>query len=806
MKPEIILTPQSFPSSDISESQKDTPEFGLRIGQAIQHEWFNKDGGSCRYYSQRAEFHRLRLYARGNQPIGKYKKEMSVDGDLSYMNLNWDVVPIIPKFVDIVVNGMSERGYKIKATAQDSTSAEKKNLFQDMVEADMVAKEFLLQTQQQFGINAFNVDPKELPQSDDEMSLYMELKYKPSIEIAEEIALDTVLELNDFKLIQSQIDKDQVEIGVSFVSHDFQKGNGVVITYEDPAKMVWSYTEKPDFSDCFYFGKVDTVHYTELLKIKPDLTSERLAELRVYGTSWLSAYPEISKYQDDIFSKDTVTLLHFNYLMDKRFVYKNKKTKIGGNKIIKKDSSFSPEENENFEVIDILKPVWYTGIMVAGTNEILKWEMSTNMVRPKSPSNRPLPNFIGFAPRMYKGNIDSLVKRMIPFADSIQLDHLKLQQIKARIVPDGVFIDADGINEVDLGSGAAYNPEDALKLYFQTGSVVGRSYTEEGGFNNGRVPIQELNSSGGQSKIQGLIASYNFNLNMIRDVTGLNEARDGSMPNEDSLVGLQKLAALNSNTATKHVLDGRLMTVRRLALCLSLRVADILEYASFKEQFAMQIGKYNIAILEDIKNLYLHDFGISIDLEPDQEQKDALERDIQISLQRDQIFLEDAIDIRGVKNIKLANEVLKLKRRRKMEDSRAREDQQAAQQAEINAQSQQAATSAKKEQIQMEAEAKMQVKQNEVALDIQRMGAEVEYKRQLMKEEFDYNMQLKGLEVEGINKKEKEKEDRKDKRVDLEATRQSDLIEQRQNNLPAKSFESTNDNFDAFDFSAFGPK
>jgi hypothetical protein len=407
---------------------------------------------------------------------------------------------------------------------------------------------------------------------------------------------------------------------------------------------------------------------------------------------------------------------------------------------------------------------------------------------------------------MYKGNIDSLVKRMIPFADSIQLDHLKLQQIKARIVPDGVFIDADGINEVDLGSGAAYNPEDALKLYFQTGSVVGRSYTEEGGFNNGRVPIQELNSSGGQSKIQGLIASYDFNLNMIRDVTGLNEARDGSMPNEDSLVGLQKLAALNSNTATKHVLDGRLMTVRRLALCLSLRIADILEYASFKEQFAMQIGKYNIAILEDIKNLYLHDFGISIDLEPDQEQKDALERDIQISLQREQIFLEDAIEIRGIKNIKLANEVLKLKRRLRQEDLRAREDQQAAQQAEINAQSQQAATSAKKEQIQMEAEAKMQVKQNEVALDIQRMGAEVEYKRQLMKEEFDYNMQLKGLEVEGINKKEKEKEDRKDKRVDLEATRQSDLIEQRQNNLPAKSFESTNDNFDAFDFSAFGPK
>lgn len=807
-KIELKVSSSSFPDINAPSHVKDSEEYGLQVAKAIEGEWFRRSGNSCRYYDQYAEFHRRRLYARGEQSIGKYKNLLAVDGDLSYINVNWDIVKIAPKFVDIVANGMADRMYKVRATAQDAMSAEKKNLFQDMVEADMVAKDFLSLTKEQFGVDAFTFDPKELPATDDELSLFMELKYKPSIEIAEETAIDNIFEMNDFKVTQRRCDLDQITLGLSFTKHEFRKNEGLVTQYVDPSSMVWSETSEPDFSDCFYFGEVKNVHYTELRKINPGITDEELKEIQQYGSAWYNNYSTVKSYYDAAFLNETVTLLYFNYKTERKFVYKEKITKSGGKKVIEKDDSFVNAEGEHFRVIEIPKEVWYEGVLVAGSNHIIKWNMMKNMVRPKSSSQKALPNYIGYAPHMYMGRFGSLVERMIPFLDNIQLVHIKLQQIQSRMVPDGVFIDADGLNDIDLGKGANYNPEDALKLFFQTGSVIGRSYTQDGEFNNARVPIQELQSNSGYNKIQALITSYNQNMAMLRDATGLNEARDGSMPNADALVGVQKLAALNSNTATRHVLDGRLLMVRRLAQALSLRLADILEYSDFKEQFAMQIGKYNVAILDDIKNLYLHDFGIYVDLLPDEQEKEMLEANIQMSLSRDQIDLEDAIDIRNVKNIKLANELLKMKRRKKLEDQRAREDQQMQMQSQMNMQSQQAAAQSKAELAQLEAQAKISIKEAETNFEMQKMTFEVEKKKELMDLEFQYNMQLKGIETDGLQQREDKKEKAKDQRVDKQATRQSELIEQRQKGLPAKNFESSgNDTINnSFDLESFMPK
>jgi hypothetical protein len=444
--------------------------------------------------------------------------------------------------------------------------------------------------------------------------------------------------------------------------------------------------------------------------------------------------------------------------------------------------------------------------MVPGSPYLLKWELARNMVRPKSASQYALPNYIAVAPRMYKGIVESLTRRMIPFADLIQMTHLKLQQVLQRVVPDGVFIDADGINEVDLGTGGAYNPEDALRLYFQTGSVIGRSMTTDGDLNHGRIPIQELNTNSGQGKITALINAYNQYLSMIRDVTGLNEARDGSMPHPDALVGVQKLAALNSNTATRHILEGSLFITRRLSEALSLRVADILEYSDFKEEFTMQIGKYNVAILDEIKDLYLHDFGIFIEVAPDEEEKGQLEANIQMALQRDQISLEDAIDIRQMKNIKIANELLKLKRKNKQKQDMENEQAKIQMQTQGNIQSSEAAAQFKLQAIQAEAQAKAMIAQNQMQLDVQRMQAEAQIKEQLMGVEFQYNMQLKGMEVEKIKQLDMDKEKAKDDRTKIQATQQSKLIEQRQKDLPAMNFESEEDSLDGFSLEQFNPR
>ena len=806
----ININPAGFPNQFASDKEKASYEYGLQISQAVQYEWFRRDSGTCKFYNQWGEFHRLRLYARGEQSVAKYKNELSVDGDLSHLNLDWTPIPIIPKFVDIVVNGMSDRLFRVKAYAQDAVSAERRSKYQDMIETDMVSKDILNQIKDSFGVDAFDTNADQLPQDSEELNLFMQINYKPAIEIAEETAINTILEDNKYSDTRSRVDYDLAVLGKGIVKHQFLPGSGVQIDYVDPANIVHSYTEDPHFRDCFYWGEIKTVAITELLKIDPTLTNEQLEEISKYSQSWYNYYNNAQFYQNSLFSRDSATLLYVNYKTTKKFVYKKKVLDTGGVRMIQKDETFNPPnemmEDGKFEKVEKTIDVWYDGIMVMGTNIMLKWELSKNMVRPKSSSQHALPNYIAVAPRMYKGNIESLVRRMIPFADLIQVTHLKLQQVISKVVPDGVFIDADGLNEVDLGNGAAYNPEDALRLYFQTGSVIGRSYTQDGEFNNARVPIQELNSNSGQGKIASLIGSYNHYLSMIRDVTGLNEARDGSMPDPNSLVGLQKLAAANSNTATRHILDGSLSITKGLAEAISYRVADILEYSDFAETFAMQIGKYNVSLLEEIKEIYIYDFGIFIEMSPDEEEKTKLEQNIQVALSRDAITLEDAIDIREINNIKLANQLLKLKRRKKQEQDQQNAMQAQQMQAQINAQSQQMAAQNAMQQIQAETQSKMMIKQAEVGYEIEKMKSEAQLKMELMNIEYQMNMQLKGVEAQAITMKDEMKEKAKDNRILKQATTQSKLIEQRKNNLPPVDFESTEDSLDGFDLAEFEPR
>jgi hypothetical protein len=806
----IEINAVSFPSQLATDAEKASDTFGLQVGQAIQYEWFRKDGSSCRYYGQWQDFRRLRLYARGEQPIGKYKNELAIDGDLSYLNLDWTPVPILPKFIDIVVNGMSDRLFKVKAYAQDAMSQSKRSKYQDMVEGQMIAKPVLEIIQEKTGINPFMMDPENLPETDEELALYMQLNYKPAIEIAEEEAINTIFDENHYDDTRKRLNYDITTIGLGVAKHEFLQGTGVKVSYVDPANIVYSYTEDPFFKDCFYWGEIKTMPITELMKIDQSLTKEDLQQITQYSQAWYDYYNVAQFYENSMFFRDTCTLLYFNYKTTKKIVYKKKNLEGGGSRVIEKDENFNPPtemmEEGNFEKIEKTIDVWYDGIMVMGTNILIQWKMSENMVRPKSASQHALPNYVACAPRMYKGVIESLCRRMIPFADLIQITHLKLQQVIARTVPDGVFIDADGLNEIDLGTGNAYNPEDALRLYFQTGSVIGRSYTQDGDFNNARVPIQQLSSNSGAGKTQMLITNMNHYIDMIRSVTGLNEARDGSMPDPNSLVGLQKLAALNSNTATRHILDASLYLFRSLSEALTYRVADILEYSDFKDEFANQIGKYNVSILNEIKDLYIYDFGIFIEVSPDEEQKAQLEANIQMALSKGDINLEDAIDIREIRNIKLANQLLKMKRIKLQEREEKMAMQKQAMIAQQQLQSQQLAAETAMQKLEMETRAKMQIKQAEVAFDMQKSEKEAALKSQLMKEEFEYNLQLRSMDVTNLTEREKMKEDAKAKRISQQNTEQSKLINQRKNNLPPLSFESNEDSLDGFDLAEFEPR
>jgi len=797
-----------FPSQTVSDAEKLSYDYGLKVAKAIETEWFNNDRGSNRYRTNHNDFHNLRLYARGEQSIQKYKDELSINGDLSYLNLDWKPVPIIPKFVDVVVNGIAERTYDIKAYSQDPFGIEKRTEYMESIIRDMQTREFNDAAMENFNINLYENKKEDLPESEEELELHMQLSYKQAVELAEEQALNVLFDGNNYELIKKRFYYDLTVLGIGAVKTSFNTSEGAVIDYVDPANLVYSYTDSPYFEDIYYVGEVKTIPVNELAKQFPHLSESDLEDIMKNKSNSRSNYNSRHTYDKE--DNNTIQVLYFNYKTYMNEVYKMKETGTGADKIIPKDDSFNPPENKEGGYSRILRSIecLYDGAMILGTDKLLKWEMSKNMMRPKSDFTKVKMNYAIVAPRIYDGRIDSLVKRITGFADMIQLTHLKLQQVMSRMVPDGVYLDADGLAEIDLGNGTNYNPQEALNMFFQTGSVIGRSFTQDGDINPGKVPIQEITSASGGNKMQALIGNYNYYLQMIRDVTGLNEARDGSMPDKNALVGVQKLAAANSNTATRHILQSGLFLTAEIAECLSLRISDIIEYSPTKDAFIQAVGVHNVATLEEMSNLHLYDFGIFLELMPDEEEKAILENNIQMALQQQTIELEDAIDLREIRSIKLANQLLKIRRKKKMDKDQAMQQQNMQQQAQLNQQSAQAAAQADVQKNQAISQSQAQLEQMKAQIESQRMLQEVQMKKELMALEFQYNMQLKGVEVEGAKEREKQKEDRKDERTKIQATQQSEMIEQRNSGKPPKNFESAGNDIlgGGFDLGSFDPK
>ena len=797
-----------FPSQAVSDLEKMSYEYGLKIAKAIESEWFHHDRNNNKYLNNLNDFHKLRLYARGEQSIQKYKDELSINGDLSYLNLDWTPVPIIPKFVDIVVNGIAERTYDIKAYSQDPYGVQERTEYMEGIMNDMQMKEFDAVAAERLGINTRESEMKVLPESPEELRLHMQLNYKQAVEMAEEQAINVLMDGNNYELIKKRFYYDLTVLGIGAVKTSFNTSEGVTIDYVDPADLVYSYTDSPYFEDLYYVGEVKSIPVNELVKQFPFLTESEIEEL--LKNKYYNRNNYKSRYSANKEDNNKVQVLYFNYKTYMNEVYKVKETGTGGDKAIEKDDTFDPPVNKEGGYEKLLRSVevLYEGAVVLGTDKLLKWEMAKNMMRPKSDYTKVKMNYNIVAPRMYDGRIESLVKRITGFADMIQLTHLKLQQVMSRMIPDGVYLDADGLAEIDLGNGTNYNPQEALNMFFQTGSVIGRSFTSEGDLNPGKVPIQEIRSNSGGAKLQSLIQTYNYYLQMIRDVTGLNEARDGSMPDKNALVGVQKLAAANSNTATRHILQSGLFLTAEIAECLSLRISDILEYSPTADAFIQAIGSHNVATLDEMKNLHLYDFGIFIDLMPDEEEKAILENNIQMALQQKSIELEDAIDIREIKNLKLANQLLKIRRGKKEEKDRRMQMENIQAQAQSNAQAAQAAARLDIQKAQAKAQTEAQLSQMQAQLEAQKMAQEVEAKKQLMALEFQYNMQLKNMEVEGLKTREKQKQDRKDERTKIQATQQSELIDQRKTGKPPKSFESAGNDIvgGGFSLEAFEPR
>ena len=778
----------SFPDQVVPDAEKATMEYGLAVGRAIEGEWFRgyRYGTNAPGYAVNFNnYNLLRLYARGEQPVQKYKDELAINGDLSYLNLDWKPVPVVSKFVDIVVNGMSQRSYDINAYAQDPVCSKIRTDYARALMVDIEAKDYLEEAQKMLGIDAFSQDPINAPRDKEELEVHLQMDFKQSVEVAEEEVINQILDKNRYDLVRQRFNYDLTVLGIGSVKTSWNRSQGVVVDYVDPAHLVYSYSDDPNFEDLYYVGEVKSVYLADIKKQFPQLTDEELETIQKYpgNQEYLRNW---NGKQDD----QTIQVLYFEYKSYSDQVYKIKYTDAGLEKVLEKPDTFAPPPNDGFERVSRTIETLYSGAKILGHPMMLDWRMAEHMTRPVADTTKVNFSYAITAPRMYKGRIESLVSRITGFADMIQLTHLKIQQVLARVVPDGVFLDMDGLAEVDLGNGTNYNPAEALNMYFQTGSVVGRSMTQEGGMNPGKVPIQELQTGSGGGKINALIQTYQYYLQLIRDVTGLNEARDGSNPDKNSLVGLQKLAAANSNTATRHILQSSLYLTARACENISLRVADSLEFPFTREALKNSISSFNTATLTELMNLQIHDFGIFIKLEPDEEEKAQLEQNIQIALKSGQIDLADAIDIREVKNLKLANQMLKFRRKKKAEADQAAAQANIQAQAQANQQTAEKAILAEMQKQQALTESTVQIEQAKSQFEIQRMEMKAQLDMKALEIRYQFDMQLKQMDVSRVKEREQFIEDRKDNRTKLQATQQSSMIQQRQQELLPTDFET----------------
>lgn len=793
-----VVSRIGFPDFLASDEEKSTQKYGLSMAKAIESEWFFRSSGkTCNFYDRRSNYHNLRLYARGEQDTKIYKDLLNNGEGESYTNYDWRPLQLVPKFVKLVVNQMTERLFEIKAEATDKFSTDLKEAYKTSLENLMMSAPIMKLAKDEMGVDISPPDMEEIPESQEEIDVNMKLKYKPAIEIASEEAIKYTLDLNDYDEIQSSLIEDITVIGIGALKHNTDPSKGIVIDYVDPANLIYSYPKTRDFKDVFYYGEVKRVTINELKRISSgQLTEEQLKEIADARANWINYHGESNESGGDSSSaleNTMVDIMFFNFKSTNTINYKKKYLKNGGYNMTKKESTFGVKEGDDgYESIKKVIDVWYEGTLVLGTDTVFNYKLCENMVRPEGYLNITSPNYIVYAPEIYQGRTKSLIDRIVPYVDQMQQIHIKLQQLISKSRPNGIYIDVDGLNEIDMGNGNFLTPLEVIKIYDETGNIIGTSTTAEGDYNYGREPIKEL-KNGIVDGLDRLINAYNHYLNLLRDAIGIPVGADATMPHPDTLVGVQQQVALNSNTATRHILDSSLNISKRLGRGLSLRLKDIFKYSDLKNVYINAIGKINVHVLEALKKYHLHDLGINIELKPDAQEKQFLEANIQGALAQQSITLDDAIDIRTISNVKLANEVLKIRRVKREKEKRAHEENI----ARIHSQAQVEATERMAQAKQMEIQAKTQADLTTISAkneaELRKLEFEKQSKLELMEKEFEYNMIIRGMDTESMIEKERLKENRKDERIDRQSSHTSKIAEQKATNSPAINFES---NFD----------
>jgi len=743
-----------YPSPLATNEEKADIKYGLDYFKAMYYD--HSKNSDVYHRDRKIRYSRNRAYAEGSQDIGKYKDLLDVQGDTAYLNIDFTPVPIIPKFVDVIVNGMVNQEYDIKAKSVDPIAAKERLNRKKQMYADMITKDFVEGLEDQTGIP---LAPKGfVAKTSEEIDMFMAMNYKQNVEIALEKAIEYTLDINDYDEVKRLMIRDLVVLGLCSSKIELSPSRGVTIRHVDPANLITSYSSKPDFKNVRHAGEVYSMTIADLKQQAGDQFSEddyqKIAKEYAGKNNNPMTYGDRAYYDNGNetydYDKFSVNVLDAEFITSHSLNYEKKENKFGGFSVNKKASNYKTPKNSKTkrENIGSTVKVVYTGKYIINTDYIFNYGMMENMPRSKSNLSETNLSYIIYQPNLYKMKSKSLVDRMIPFADQIQLAHLKIQHTLAKARPKGAAFEIGSLENVSKGDGGTFTPMELQEIYDQTGNIYYRRIDDEGQM-TGAVPIQELENGIGRD-FGTLIGVYNHNMQMIRDVTGVNEARDASKPSSEALVGVQKLALLASNNATRDINDAYLNVTRRVSQCISMRMQDLVNYKGLHSMYSNVIGDTAMHSIDMMKKMSIHEFGITLEVAPSEEERQMMEQNIQVSLAQKELRLEDAIMIRSIRNIKMANQMLILRRTKYQEDQQAQARQASEQNAMMQQQSAQQAAQLKQQEMQAEVQIEQARIQAKNQAEMQLKQLEFQLKEQF--EQAQHQRRLREIELGNLGK------------------------------------------------------
>lgn len=794
---------KSFPDPLLPSEKKQDKRYGMKYAKAIEAQWRGSSDKNSLQKRRRKVFQRNRKYSLGIQDTSIYKRLLNnVDpnsGDGSLMNLDYTPVPILPKFVRIVVNKILSKNPYPNLEAIDPFSSSEKNNYKRRIKNQVELRDELKKLKDTTGGLVLGDDPDKLPETMEEAEIYLDSNVKTDGEISAQIATNLTLSWNNFNDgIFRRCVNDIVALGMSVVKRSNDPNVGIRVEYVDPEKFVHSYTEDPSFDDLVYAGHIKTITISELKRMAGDQLSEEDYE-KISQKSKGTGVSGNSTQYDDLgdrtmyeYDEYTIDILEFEFLTVDTMFFQEKENKFGNSNFYYqgfaqkggKDSVFeaSPEKLQ-IECI-------YGGVYIMGTDHVINYGKQTNMPRNIHDLSRAKLSYSVVSTNINRMMPKSMVDSCVGFADMLQLTHLKIQQAIAKAKPDGLIIDIEGLENVQLGKGGELQPLDLHDIYEQTGVFYYRSKNPDG---TGQAPpIREIGNA--IRNINELIALYNHYLRLIRDTTGINEAMDASSPKGDALVGVRQQAIAAGNNAIYDITNASMILYKKVCSDVVKCLQIIPEGSVISKAYENAIGKENMAALTSFKDLPMFNFGVQVVKEMETEDKQYLEQSIQVALGQKEIDLEDALIVRNIKDVNQAERLLMVKRKNRQKEQAKIAQQNSQQQAQVAQQAAQTAAQAKQQELQTEAQLEMQKIQAKTQAEMELEKLKHEHRREIEMIRAQATLGFRTEDQEFREKLETMKEEGKASRVDQQASLTSKLIAQRQGQ--GGEFDTTDENIE----------